>query len=372
MSSSATGDATSGDSGMGPRITVAAIQPRLEIGEVDRNLARIEDLIRQAHREHSPELIVAPEAMTSPIIYHPSLRAVARPVDGAPYQLLVRLARELDCLVGGGFIARRGDDTRGTFVLAEPDGTTHLHDKDQPSMWENHYYTPGHDDGLFTTRLGTLGCPLGFEWDRSRTARRLRGKVALLAGGSNWWSYPNWPPLDPWFGRDHQYNVAVAREMPARLARAVGAPAVIASHVGAVRSRTPLIPGVPWPTIFVGESQVVERDGTILAKLDYDDGEGYVAASVGLGSATPLDPIPSGFWMAPHSASMGLVWHLHNRFGRLNYAANKRRGRFPWQAQPATDLPNYVRGDAAAPVEPDIGAAVDGAPHRPVTEAVEQ
>jgi hypothetical protein len=134
------------------------------------------------------------------------------------------------------------------------------------------------------------------------------------------------------------------------------------------------MPGVPWPTIFVGESQVVERDGTILARLGYDDGEGYVAASVGLGSATPLDPIPSGFWMAPHPASMGLVWQLQNRFGRLSYAANKRRGRFPWQAQPATDLPNYVRGDVAAPAEPDSGAAVDAhaGPHRPITKAVDQ
>ena len=44
MTTSATGDATPGDPGTGSRITVAAIQPRLEIGEVDRNLARIEDL----------------------------------------------------------------------------------------------------------------------------------------------------------------------------------------------------------------------------------------------------------------------------------------------------------------------------------------
>jgi hypothetical protein len=141
-----------------------------------------------------------------------------------------------------------------------------------------------------------------------------------------------------------------------------------------VRCRTPLIPGVPWPTIFVGESQIVTRDGTTLAKLGYDDGEGYIAASVELGPATPLDPIPSGFWMAPHPASMGLVWQLQNHFGRLSYAANKRRGRFPWQAQPATDLPNYVRGDVVAPVEPDDEAHADAIPipHHPSTKAVDQ
>jgi predicted amidohydrolase len=325
-------------------VKVAAIQPRLEIGEVDRNLARVEDLIRQAHREHQPDLIVAPEAMTSPTVYHPTLRTVARPVDGEPYQLLVRLARELGCIVGGGFIARRGGDARGTFVLAEPDGTAHLHDKDQPSMWENHYYTAGRDDGVSTTGIGTLGCAMGFEWLRSRTARRLRDRVALVAGGSNWWSYPNWPAVDGWFGRDHQYNIAVARGMPGWLARAVGAPAVIASHVGPQTCRTPLVPGLRWPTMLVGQTQVVDHDGKILARLDYDDGEGYVAAAVELGPCPPADPIPSGFWMMPQALSIHLVWHYQNLYGRLSYAANKRRHRFPWQAQPATDLPNYVRG----------------------------
>ena len=58
------------------------------------------------------------------------------PVDGQPFQLLTRLARELDCVVGGGFVAVRGRDTYGTFVLAEPDGAVHLHDKDIPTAWE--------------------------------------------------------------------------------------------------------------------------------------------------------------------------------------------------------------------------------------------
>ena len=57
--------------------------------------------------------------------------------------MLRRAAREHDCLVGGGFIAVRGADTRGTYALVEPDGAAHLHDKDQPSFWENNYYSAG-------------------------------------------------------------------------------------------------------------------------------------------------------------------------------------------------------------------------------------
>ena len=102
-------------------IRVAAVQPALRLGEVEWNLARVDELIRDAHREHSPDVITVPEAMTSPNVYSPKLDGVARPVDGQPFQLLARLARELDCVVGGGFIAARGGDAYGTYVLAEPD-----------------------------------------------------------------------------------------------------------------------------------------------------------------------------------------------------------------------------------------------------------
>ena len=59
----------------------------------------VEDLIRDAHREHAAEVIVVPEAFTTPNVYAKVLRGTARPVDGQPLQLLTRLARELDCVL---------------------------------------------------------------------------------------------------------------------------------------------------------------------------------------------------------------------------------------------------------------------------------
>jgi predicted amidohydrolase len=330
---------------MSSRIKVAVVQPRLEVGAVEANLRRLEGLVRSAHREHSPEVILLPEAMTSPNMYGKAMKGVARPVDGAPYQLLRTLARELDCTVGGGFMARRGEDTRGTYVLAEPSGAAHLHDKDIPSLWENAYYTGGTDNGLSTLSFGTVGMACGFEWDRSATARRARGKVVAMLGGSCWWSFPDWLPVRRYFAREHQYNLQVAREMAGRMARAVGAPVAIAQHVGDYRSGSPLMPGVPYNTLGVGESQIVERDGTILARMTYADGEGHTAAEIAIAPPEPLTPIPSAFWIAPQPVSVHLVWHLYNNAGRAEYAINKRRRAFAWQAEPATDLPNYVPPD---------------------------
>ena len=138
---------------------IAVVQPALALGEVEANLIRIEDLIRDAHREHNAEVVLVPEGCTSPNVYAKVLLGTARPIDGQPFQLLTRLARELDCVIGGGFVAVRGRHTYGTYVLAEPNGAVHLHDKDIPTAWEQNYYKGGDDDGV--VRCETLGITVG-------------------------------------------------------------------------------------------------------------------------------------------------------------------------------------------------------------------
>jgi predicted amidohydrolase len=317
-------------------LRVTAIQPRLRIGEVDENLRRCEDLVRKAAADTAPDLIVLPEAVTSPNVYHPSLRAAPTPIDGPAYQLFCGLARELGCAVGAGYHSVRGvgedRDAHHTYVLAEPGGATHLHDKDQPSVWENCYYVGGDDDGVMATSFGPIGCVLGFEANRSRTATRLRaGGVRLIIGGECLPSYPDWPILKGYLRREQDYFWLWAKETAPVLARAVGAPAALAFHVGDVRMRTPMMPGVPWPTTQTGETQIVERDGRVLARMSAADGEGWVSAQVTLADPEPADPIPAGFWLRPQPFSIHAVWHLMNRHGRLKYRLDKARRRFPWQ-----------------------------------------
>jgi predicted amidohydrolase len=340
-------------------LRVAAVQPALRLGEADANLARIEDLIRDAHREHSPEVITVPESMTTPNVYSPLMHRVARPVDGQPFQLITRLARELDCVIGGGFIAARGGHTYGTYVLAEPDGSAHLHDKDIPTGWEHHYYRGGDDDGVIDSgSLGRVGLACGWEWARSRTAGRLReGRVRLLLGGMCWPSFPtNLPwPLEPLMRRERDLQRQLARELPRQLARMIGAPVSMPSHVGDVNFNSPLMPGVPWHTEMVGETQIVERDGTILARLAYEDGEGHVCAEVRLAEPAPLDPVPERFWIPVMPASIQAVWHPLNIHGALRYRALRRRGGHEWQAEPAVDLPNEIPAGPAAEQPPALG-----------------
>lgn len=346
------------------RLRIAVIQAHLAVGAVELNLRHCEGLVRSAHAEHKPDVILLPEAMTSPNVFSPALRSVPRPIDGAPYQMVAGLARELGCTVGGGFLSIRGQHARHTYVLAEPTGATYLHDKDEPSLWETNFYTPGTDDGLHTTSHGNVGVAMGMEWGRSRTARRLRGKAELIVGGSCWWSSPAWVFPRAWMVRDHQYNLGMVAEMAPRMARMAGAPCAVAQHVGPVVADTPLLPGVSWPTVLAGDSMIVDADGTVLARRGPEEGEGSICADVTVGTVAPTQPIPMGFWSQPMAGLLIASWHYQKRHGQLSYRIRHALGGFPWQPVENTDLPDYN-----PPVVFDT-AAEDAAPADPVVEAV--
>ena len=327
---------------------LAVVQPALELGAVERNLERVEDLIRDAHREHGPDVIIVPEAFTSPNVYAKACLTAPRPIDGQPYQLITRLARELDCIIGGGFLAIRGEHTYGTFVLAEPNGAVHLHDKDQPSAWENAFYRGGDDDGIVRceTLDATVALMSGWEWARNRTARRARAAGArLVLGGMCWPSFPtNWPgPLGTWMAHEHSVWVRRQHELPGLVARLVGVPVAHAAHVGPVLSDTPLVPGLPWPTTMLGDSQICDRDGTILAGLSQADGEGHVSADVELAPPAPLQDPGERLWIQNMSLlTKGVAWYGMNTHGRVQYTLRHARKGFPWQAEPAVDLPDEI------------------------------
>jgi predicted amidohydrolase len=335
-------------------LRIAVVQPALALGEVDRNLRRVEDLVRDAHREHDPRVIVLPEGFTSPNVFAKVLRGTAQPVTGAPMMLLRRLARELDVVLCGGFVAKRGAHAYGTYVLAEPDGGVRLHDKDIPTAWEQHFYVGGDDDGVVRSETldARVGLMSGWEWARSRTSKRVRDAgVQLVLGGMCWPSFPlNWKgPAKLWVDREHAIWRRQCRELPGQVARITGVPVAHAAHVGPIRSETPLAPGVPWRTQMIGESQVCDRDGTIVARVTLEDGEGHASGEVRVGAPQPLDPAPDRFWIPRWTLSTHAAWYGMNAHGALGYKRRHRAGGFPWQAWPETDLPDEVpatRADA--------------------------
>jgi hypothetical protein len=318
---------------------VVAVQLAVKLGEVNNNRRHIEDIVTQAIREHSPDMVFLPEVASAPNIHHPAMRDVVEPLDGPTLAVYRRLANQHGVTIGGGYLSVRSGDARGTYAICEPGGAVHLHDKDQPTMWENNYYAPGVDPGIADHSDGPIGVANGFEWIRTRTAERLRGRVRMVAGGMCFPSFPKWALTKPWFwDRDHGMMLDMARETPGRMARIVGVPCVQPSHVGDVTMRSPFLPGVPWPTIMLGGTQITDAFGTSLGYMAYEDGEGYICADVAWGDPQPTAPVPDRFWLPVLPWSVHAVWVSTNASGRLRYGLRKRRGGNPWQQGQAADV----------------------------------
>jgi predicted amidohydrolase len=243
----------------------------------------------------------------------------ALPLEGRPMEMLKGLAREHGGVVGGSYIALRGLHSYNTFVLAFPDGKTLLHDKDQPTMWENCYYLGGTDDGILDTPDGRVGVALCWEFVRTRTARRLVGRVDLVVGGSCWWTLPE-KRLPGLPASLHHRNLDIMVRTPGRFARLLGVPVVHAAHAGELDGGLPLVPGFPYRSYYLGETQIVDGTGRVLAQMRHEDGEGFVSAELDLTEKHgPTEALPQRFWIPDLPPVLRLMWTIQNLHGRNYY-----------------------------------------------------
>jgi predicted amidohydrolase len=326
---------------------LAAVQLEARLAEVRANLSACEALARDAAREGA-QAIALPEFFTTGAAFLPELGGAALAPDGPATAMLRRVARDECVLIGGSFLCRDPDgEVRNAFFLVGPDGLLGRHDKDLPTMWENALYVGGTDDGVIEAGEVTVGAAVCWEFMRSATARRLRGRVDLVMGGSNWWSVPRWPPR-AYSRRAEAANAMTAARAPAVFGRYVGAPVAHGAIAGDFACPMPELPLATYRGFFEGGAQIADADGRVLARRERSEGPGFVIADVQARRSTPREQVPERFWLHRRGALPAVVWNTQCVLGRRWYAKNVL-GRPPL----ALDTPpRPVGGHLAASVAP--------------------
>lgn len=340
------------------KIRVAAVQFSPQLGDVDANLEMAEHWVRFAFREGA-RWVVLPEFFTSGMLFNSDRVLDAhRPLSGAPSQLLRTLAKDGNAIVAGTFLAQSGDHVYNTMLIATPDGGTYTHDKDFPSgEVESSFYAGGEDfefvaelrrngaatldeqipsrkgnvqNGVFSLANGmAIGSAICWEQIRYRTARRLRGSVDAIIAASAW------PILDADVGlpgvdtemlrNEMSIGRTSIKEMPRRLARLVGAPVIHANLVGETWGYISGEGKVPVLARFLGESQVVDAHGHVLASRPYSEGDGLAIADIEPARIKPSEQIPQEkFWTPDFTDFCKTLWNQGGASGR-NYYLTKAR-----------------------------------------------
>lgn len=313
-------------------VRVAAVQMRAAVGAVSKNLAAAESLAKEAFRQGA-RWVILPEFFTSAVAFAPAMLSAWQPLEGAPLELMRKLAREHDGIVGGSFIAKSGADCFNSFLLVFPGGQYFRHDKDLPTMWENSYYIGGTDDGVLATPEGAVGVAMCWELIRSQTARRLLNKVGLVVGGSCWWD--NRLPVHPKEAGEQAILRNILSDAPAQLARRLGVPVIHASHAGNFAGLTPGNESKPYVSRYLGETQISDGHGNVLARMAQEDGEGFVTAEIKPGRvAGDLAPIPGEFWAVALPPGAIKAWEYLNPLGKEYYARTFRPRLADHQPQP--------------------------------------
>ncbi len=300
---------------------IAAVQMVATLGDVNKNLQSARRLAAEAFAGGA-QMVILPEFFPTAMGFHPVMDRVAEKPDGHAMRMFMELAASYNGIIGGSFIVSVGKHAYNRFFLVFPDRQFFFHDKDQPTMWENCYYRGGADDGVLTTPVGDIGVALCWEFVRTRTARRLLGRVDLVVGGSCWWSLPK--KRLPGFSHSvKNNNFSIMEKTPARFARMLGCPVVHAAHAGRFNGNTPLLPGFPYESFFLGETQIVDAGGEILARMKQSEGEGHIMADITPGRRQPAETIPDGFWIPKLPAPIRFAWWYQNLHGKWYY--QKRR-----------------------------------------------
>ncbi|MGQ0428760.1 MAG: hypothetical protein ACT4UQ_02360 [Gammaproteobacteria bacterium] len=123
------------------------------------------------------------------------------------------------------------------------------------------------------------------------------------------------------------------------MARMIGAPIVHGAICGPLVSNTPYFPGFKWRSEFLGEAQIVDGAGNILARRSAEEGEGVILATITPGAVAPTRVIEDRFWTFPPdpaARAIDVMWSTLNGHARRYYHRMKRRGVFkPIPAAPA-------------------------------------
>lgn len=148
-------------------------------GEIEKNLAAVEDLLKGV----DAELIALPELFNTGYTFlsKEELAKYAEPVKGPTYEFMLRLSQQYKCAFAYGFAENDNGSIFNSAALVAPDGSVGVYRKSHLFFEEKKIFTPG-DSGfkVFEYKGIKLGLLVCYDWIYPEAMRTLALKGAQI------------------------------------------------------------------------------------------------------------------------------------------------------------------------------------------------
>ncbi len=239
-------------------ISVATVQMKPELGQVEENLIRMSDFISRIATEQPVDLIVFPELITTGYENGPRFTDLAQRIPGPTVNLIAQRASEFGVHVAFGMVSKERVESilYNTAVLVGPEGDViGQYNKVHLRGEERIAFRPGYKFSPIETDFGMVGLMIGWDLAFPEVARCLTLEGAeLVIVCANW----EQPGIEEW----RTYLLARACENAVFIAAS--------NRVGEEPSYT-----------FFGHSAIIGPGGKVYASID-EPTEGYAIARIDL------------------------------------------------------------------------------------------
>lgn len=252
------------------KITVAAVQMYIEPNDIDTNLKKAKQLLKNVFTKKKCDLLVFPEdCITAPIPYRLDL---VQNESSDAIKLFQNLAIKYNTyLVCGSFTQKVGDKYFNTSLLINNKGKIILRYQ-KNNLWipERRYKTPGNDITVVKTPIGTIGIILCWDLAFSETCTKLAKLGVDIICCPSYWTVDDSGILVKKYSK-HSETTFVNTVCPAR---AIENEALFIYANGAGVAKVSLKTKM-WKSKHIGQSQICSPVLGTVVKIN-DNTEGFI------------------------------------------------------------------------------------------------
>ncbi len=306
------------------KLVVAAIQPKLEYGNIQKNHSHTYPLIEEAAKQGAL-LIVLPELFSTSYFVSKEIWDFAENLNDPTVTWLKATSQKLGIYLGAGFVETDGKNIFNSFVMTDPKGS--IIGRIRKNSAEAYVFKRGKGVHIIKSEIGKIGVGICADNQSFAFLKQMnKESVDIML-------MPHASPLPVKTSKlitEKDYNDLhqKLKELPIFYTKTLGIPVVLVNPISLFRKMPGIIGRIIKAELFSlkGLSRIVDSDSTIKGELD--EAEGIIVETVILDPSRKkfVEPLNYSGWISPGSRLFRkVIMPLDIFIGKIYYFLNIRR-----------------------------------------------